>query len=71
MGRVMYGASVGILSCAIPRYMDEIVPSHRAALFGGLYTFSFAVAVIIAFVMAFGLPEDEINGLPNPELEHD
>lgn len=39
--------------------------------FGGLYTFSFAVATIIAYVLALGLPPDHVDGLPNPALKED
>ena len=55
-GRILYGVSCGMLACAIPRYMDEILPSHLSGFFGGLYTFSFAVATIIGYILALGLP---------------
>ena len=72
-GRVLYGVANGMLACAIPRYMDEILPPHLIGFFGGLYTFSFAVATIIAYVLALGLPPDHVNGSlePNPALKDD
>ena len=39
--------------------------------FGGLYTFSFSCAAIIAFTIALGLPPDEIDGEKNPALAED
>ena len=70
-GRVLYGVSCGMLAVAIPRYMDEILPSHLSGFFGGLYTFSFAVATIIGYILALGLPADKIDGQPNPALKSD
>ena len=58
-GRILYGFASGVLAAAIPRYMDEILPPHLMGFFGGLYTFSFAVATILGYVLALGLPPDD------------
>ena len=49
-GRVLYGVGCGMLACAIPRFLDEMMPPNLMAFFGGLYTFSFSWAVIVAFI---------------------
>lgn len=51
--------------------MDEVLPPHLIGFFGGLYTFSFAIATIIAYILALGLPPDHIDGQPNPALKDD
>jgi MFS family permease len=71
MGRVLYGVGCGMLACAIPRFLDEMMPPNLMAFFGGLYTFSFSWAVIVAFMLALGLPPDTIDDMPNPELQYD
>ena len=58
IGRVLYGFASGVISVAWPRYMDEVLPPHLISWHGGLYCFSFAIATIIAFVLALGLPLD-------------
>lgn len=58
-GRIFYGVATGMLAVAIPRYMDEILPSHLSGFYGGLYTFSFAIATIIGYVLAIALPSDK------------
>jgi hypothetical protein len=60
-----------MLACAIPRFLDEMMPPNLMAFFGGLYTFSFSWAVIVAFMLALGLPPDTIDDMPNPELQYD
>jgi MFS family permease len=70
-GRVLYGVGCGMLACAIPRFLDEMMPPNLMAFFGGLYTFSFSWAVIVAFMLALGLPPDTIDDMPNPELQYD
>lgn len=68
-GRILYGVGTGMFSCAIPRYMDEILPPNLMPFFGGLYTFTFSAAVITAFMLALGLPPDHIDDEPNPALK--
>ena len=55
-GRLIYGFSTGLIAVAMPRYMDEVLPSKLIGLYGGLYCFSFAVATLIAYLLALGLP---------------
>ena len=55
-GRLIYGFSTGLIAVAMPRYMDEVLPSNLIGLYGGLYCFSFAVATLIAYLLALGLP---------------
>ena len=57
-GRVLYGISTGLIAVAFPRYMDEMLPSNIISVYGGLYCFSFALATIIAYLLALGLPND-------------
>jgi len=38
--------------------MEEVLPPTLISVFGGLYCFSFAIATIIAYVLALGLPLD-------------
>lgn len=38
--------------------MDEVLPPHLMGLYGGMYCFSFAIATIIAYLLALGLPHD-------------
>ena len=57
-GRLLYGFSTGLIAVAWPRYMDEVLPSHLMGLYGGMYCFSFAIATIIAYLLALGLPSD-------------
>ena len=71
-GRVLYGISTGLIAVAMPRYMDEVLPPTMMGLYGGLYCFSFAIATIIAYLLALGLPDDKnpdgsdnIEGLTN------
>ena len=58
-GRVLYGISTGLIAVAMPRYMDEVLPPTLISLYGGLYCFSFAIATIIAYMLALGLPDDK------------
>ena len=60
-----------MLAAAIPRYIDEILPSHLYGFYGGLYTFSFAIATIIGYILAIWLPPDKVHGEPNPALATD
>jgi MFS family permease len=64
-GRILYGLATGFIAVAMPRYMDEILPPSLIGLYGGLYCFSFAIATIIAYLLALGLPSDKINGKDN------
>ena len=66
-GRFLYGFSTGLIAVAMPRYLDEILPPRFIGLFGGLYCFSFAIATIIAFFLAIGLPPDKIDNVPNTD----
>ena len=58
-GRLVYGFSTGLIAVAMPRYMDEVLPSSLIGLYGGLYCFSFAIATLIAYLLALGLPDDK------------
>ena len=58
-GRLLYGFSSGLIAVAWPRYMEEVLPPNLISFYGGLYCFSFAIATIIAFVLALGLPPDD------------
>lgn len=58
-GRILYGISTGLIAVAMPRYMDEVLPPSLISLYGGLYCFSFAIATIIAYMLALGLPDDK------------
>jgi len=42
----------------MPRIMEETMPGSWVGFFGGLYCLSFAVATLIAFLMAAFLPSD-------------
>ena len=67
-GRLVYGFSTGLIAVAMPRYMDEVLPSKLIGLYGGLYCFSFAVATLIAYLLALGLPQDkDENGNDNTQ----
>jgi MFS family permease len=55
-GRLVYGFSTGLIAVAMPRYMDEVLPSVLFGLYGGIYCFSFAIATLIAYLLALGLP---------------
>lgn len=67
-GRILYGFATGLTSVAMPRYMEEVMPSGLIGLYGGLYCFSFAIAVFLAFLLAAGLPADKLaNGDVNTE----
>lgn len=67
-GRLLYGFSTGLIAVAMPRYMDEMLPSKIIGVYGGLYCFSFAIATIIAYVLALGLPPDnDADGNKNIE----
>lgn len=60
-GRLLYGLATGFIAVAMPRYIDEVLPSSLHGLFGGLYCFSFAIATIIAYLLALGLPVDKLD----------
>lgn len=65
-GRLLYGFSTGLIAVAMPRYMDEVLPSSLISLYGGMYCFSFAIATILAYLLALGLPPDKLDdGQPN------
>jgi SP family myo-inositol transporter-like MFS transporter 13 len=65
-GRLMYGLATGFIAVAMPRYMDEVLPPSLIGLYGGLYCFSFAIATIMAYLLALGLPSDKkADGTPN------
>ena len=57
LGRLFYGFSVGMISVAMPRLMEETVPSKFVGFYGGLYCLSFAIATLIAFALAVFLPK--------------
>ena len=58
VGRLIYGFSVGIIAIAMPRLMEETVPSNLTGFYGGLYCLSFAFATLIAYMFAVFLPKD-------------
>jgi len=58
VGRLIYGLSVGIIAIAMPRLMEETVPSNLVGAYGGLYCLSFAFATLIAYAFAVFLPKD-------------
>ena len=66
-GRLLYGLATGLIAVAMPRYMDEVLPPSLIGLYGGLYCFSFAIATIIAYLLALGLPSDKIDGKDNTQ----
>ena len=57
-GRLIYGLSVGIIAIAMPRLMEETVPSNLVGAYGGLYCLSFAFATLLAYALAVFLPKD-------------
>ena len=62
-GRILYGFATGLIAVSWPRYMEECLPASHISFFGALYCFSFALATIIGFILALGLPEDtDIDG---------
>ena len=64
IGRLIYGFSVGIIAIAMPRLMEESVPSNLVGFYGGLYCLSFAAATLLAYALAVFLPpDDDIEGL--------
>ena len=64
IGRLIYGFSVGIIAIAMPRLMEESVPSNLVGFYGGLYCLSFAAATLLAYALAVFLPPDsDIEGL--------
>ena len=68
VGRLFYGFATGLIAVAMPRYMDEVLPPKLMGIYGGLYCFSFAIATIIAYLLALGLPPDkDKNGNANTE----
>ena len=67
-GRVLYGISIGLIAVALPRYMDEMLPPNILSIYGALYCFSFALATIIAYLLALGLPADKLpDGAKNTD----
>lgn len=67
-GRLLYGFATGLIAVAFPRYMDEVLPSSLISLYGGMYCFSFAIATIIAYLLALGMPPDKKeDGSPNTD----
>lgn len=65
---MLYGFATGLISVTMPRYMDEVLPSKLISLYGGFWAFSFAIATIIAYLLALGLPPDRLeNGQANTE----
>lgn len=67
-GRLLYGLATGLIAVAMPRYMDEVLPSSLISLYGGMYCFSFAIATIIAYLLALGMPPDKTDdGSANTE----
>ena len=59
IGRFTYGFGTALIAVAMPRFIEEILPSERLGLFSGIYCFSFAIATIIAYLLALGLPDDK------------
>ena len=58
IGRLIYGFSVGIIAIAMPRLMEETVPSNLVGAYGGLYCLSFAFATLLAYALAVFLPKE-------------
>ena len=60
-GRSLYGFSCGLIAVAMPRMMEEVLPPYLVSFYGGLYSFSFSIATIIAYLLALGLPQDKLD----------
>lgn len=60
-GRFLYGFSTGLILVAAPRFQEEVVPPTLVSLFGAFYCFSKAIATLIGFLLAIGLPSDYDN----------
>lgn len=58
LGRVIYGTAVGIISVAMPRYLEEIVPLRLYSICIGLYAVSMNLGTICALCSAVFLPPD-------------
>jgi hypothetical protein len=41
--------------------MEEVLPPNLISFYGGLYSFSFSIATIIAYLLALGLPQDKLD----------
>lgn len=68
IGRLIYGASVGIIAIAMPRLMEETVPSNLVGAYGGLYCLSFATATLLAYALAVFLPKDDDPNLGDTHM---
>ena len=55
---MIYGFSVGFIAVAMPRLMEETVPNYLIGFFGSLYCLSFAIATLVAYLMAYFLPPE-------------
>ena len=58
-GRLLYGFATGLIAVSWPRYMEEVLPPANLSFFGGLYCFSFAIATMLGYLLALGLPVDD------------
>ena len=58
LGRFLYGFSAGLILVAAPRFQEEVVPPALVSLYGAFYCFSKAIATLIGFLLAIGLPDD-------------
>ena len=71
IGRLIYGFSVGIIAIAMPRLMEETVPSSLVGFYGGLYCLSFATATLLAYALAVFLPKDsDIEALKETKMTY-
>jgi len=69
VGRFWYGFATGLIAVAWPRYMEEVLPPAHLSFFGGLYCFSFAIATMIGYLLALGLPgDDDKHGLDTTQF---
>lgn len=61
-GRFVFGLSSGVLLCATPKYLDEVVPSRLIDKgFGTSTNIIINLAVMIILLMATGLPDDPVD----------
>lgn len=57
-GRVVFGFAVGIMTCNIPKFVEETIPSHVYGTFGSIYPLSTTFGAFAATLFGLALPPD-------------
>lgn len=69
IGRVIFGFSIGLITVAIPRLIEEIAPADKIAPMQAIFLFSSTVGSLLATSLGAILPdENDKEALENDQL---